>query len=164
MEHIRQCHNVQDDDESSENMDDEDDDASSEHQDDDCPPLSKRVRDESDDESDDDDIADNANECYFDCDDLDNGGDDAISNCSDFDNGECDVLLVDGQDVATPVYSFENKIHYGNSVSDAYFSQDYDMYHNNNELFGGFRGLCWRARHGLDLHGVDNVATSSDAK
>ena len=48
MEHIRQCHNVQDDDASSENMDDDD------------PLLSKRVRDDSDDESNNDEIADNA--------------------------------------------------------------------------------------------------------
>ena len=43
MEHINQCHNVQDEDPSFENMDD------------DCPQLSERDKYDSDDESDDDD-------------------------------------------------------------------------------------------------------------
>ena len=63
-----------------------------------------------------------------------------------------------------PEYSYNDNIHYGNVVSDVYFTQDYDMYHNNDELFGGFRGLCWRARHGQELYGLDNVATSNDEK
>ena len=34
---------------------------------------------------------------------------------------------------------------FGNDMSNTYFKQDYDMYHDHNELFGGIRGVCWRS-------------------
>ena len=38
------------------------------------------------------------------------------------------------------------------------------MFHNHDELFGGFRGLCWRARHGQQLYDTENIATINHAK
>ena len=108
-------------------MDDSDSDYDT---DDDCPQLSKRDEDDSDDESEtganDSNIHDVLEpENYYDCNDFD-------------DDNECGL----------PEYSFEDHIDFKNDVSNAFFRQDYDMYHTHDELFGGFRGLCWRARHG----------------
>ena len=41
---------------------------------------------------------------------------------------------------------------FGNETSNTYFKQEYHMYHEHNELFGGIRGVCWRSRYQLNLH------------
>ena len=133
-EHITKCHNAVDDSDSDYDTDD------------DCPQLSKRDEDDSDDESEtganDSDIHDVLEpENYYDCNDFD-------------DDNECGL----------PEYSFEDHIDFKNDVSNAFFRQDYDMYHTHEELFGGFRGLCWRARHGQQLYDRENIASINHAK
>ena len=133
-EHITKCHNAVDDSDSDYDTDD------------DCPQLSKRDEDDSDDESEtganDSNIHDVLEpENYYDCNDFD-------------DDNECGL----------PEYSFEDHIDFKNDVSNAFFRQDYDMYHTHEELFGGFRGLCWRARHGQQLYDIENIASTNHAK
>ena len=53
---------------------------------------------------------------------------------------------------------------FGNQTSDSYFEQDFKMYHDEDELFGGMRGICWRSRYKLDLHDVGSMASMDDAK
>ena len=133
-EHITKCHNAVDDSDSDYDTDD------------DCPQLSKRDEDDSDDESEtganDSNIHDVLEpENYYDCNDFD-------------DDNECGL----------PEYSFEDHIDFKNDVSNAFFRQDYDMYHTHEELFGGFRGLCWRARHCQQLYDRENIASINHAK
>jgi len=34
---------------------------------------------------------------------------------------------------------------FGNDISNTYFKQDFHMYHDHAELFGGIKGICWRS-------------------
>ena len=45
-----------------------------------------------------------------------------------------------------------------------YFEQDFQMYHEEGELHGGIRGICWRLRNQLDPHDIDHIANNDDTK
>ena len=57
-----------------------------------------------------------------------------------------------------------NYPNFGNDTSNTYFEQDFKMYHEEGQLFGGMRGVCWRSRYKLSLHDIESIANMDDAK
>ena len=53
---------------------------------------------------------------------------------------------------------------YGNVISNTYFQQEYEMLLNNDELFGGIRGICWRSRYRLHLSHTRDVISLGDTE
>ena len=66
--------------------------------------------------------------------------------------GEMDTLIGDESTASYKLLAGRNYPYFGTSSSDNWFRQDFEMYHDYNELFSGFRGRCWRARLCLDLY------------
>ena len=48
--------------------------------------------------------------------------------------------------------------------SQCYVQMEIDMYHQHNQLFGGFRSACWRSRYRKNLLCVENMVDVDDAK
>ena len=53
---------------------------------------------------------------------------------------------------------------FGNQISNTYYEQDYNLFHEEGESFGGMRGVCWRSCYKLKLYDVGRVAYMEDAK
>ena len=53
---------------------------------------------------------------------------------------------------------------YGNSISNTYFQQDYDLEQKNDELFGGIRGITWRSRHRVLCATSKDILSLSDTE
>ena len=53
---------------------------------------------------------------------------------------------------------------YGNTISNTYFQQDYDLELKNGELFGGIRGISWRSRYRLLCETTRDVLSLSDTE
>jgi hypothetical protein len=49
-------------------------------------------------------------------------------------------------------------------ATDQYVRMEIDMYHQHEELLGGFRSACWRSRYRNNLFGLDNIVDMNDAK
>ena len=56
------------------------------------------------------------------------------------------------------------RVDFSNDISNTYFDQEFRLYHEEGEMFGGIRGVCWRSRYRLDLDGVHNINTLADTK
>ena len=54
--------------------------------------------------------------------------------------------------------------HYGNSISNTYFQQDYDLGQKNDELFGGIRGIAWQSRHRVLCATSKDILSLSDTE
>ena len=53
---------------------------------------------------------------------------------------------------------------FGNLISNTYFEQDYRMYDEFDEEFGGIRGICWRSRYRLNLLERRNISNLEDTE
>ena len=121
-----------------------------------CPVLSPRGE-LSDDEDSDDNYADydHTNTVVDDC---------QSSHFLDLDFDDANAMLADSFSHSNLSLDGTNYPDFGNDTSNTYFKQEFDMFHHENELFGGIRGICWRSRYRVDLHDIDNIAGMDDTK
>ena len=49
-------------------------------------------------------------------------------------------------------------------TTDAYYRQDFKLFHESGIKFGGFRGICYRSRNENDLCHKDCISSVDDAK
>ena len=118
-----------------------------------CPWLNKK---DNYNNKDDDDDSDGEDET---CQDSSYDPPDDSSYILDIDYHESYEIL--GNSFSSKHLSLNNHVYpnFGNQTSDSYFEQDFKMHHDEDELFGGMRGICWRSRYKLDLHDVGSMAT-----
>ena len=108
----------------------------------------------------DDDSSDQQNQYY-------SGPSDGSSSCSEYmENTNFMVNEEDHYSFSSSTLNIEGLClpDYGNFISNTYFQQEYDMLLNNNELFGGIRGICWRSRYRLHLSHTRDVISLSDTE
>ena len=53
---------------------------------------------------------------------------------------------------------------YGNTISNTYFQQDYDVEKNYGELFGGIRGITWRSRQRVECFTCKDTVSLDDTE
>ena len=53
---------------------------------------------------------------------------------------------------------------FGVPTTDAYYRQDFQLFHDSGIEFGGFRGVCYRSRNENDLCHKDCISSVEDAK
>ena len=50
-----------------------------------------------------------------------------------------------------------------NEVTNNYFRQEFEMFHQHGIKFGGYRGACWRSRNRVDLYNDKCLSSEEDA-
>ena len=98
-----------------------------------------------------------------------NDPNDDVSTLLDLDYHEA-IDLIEGPNSSSNMNfedtSVEDPIYpaFGNDISNKYFEQEYKMFHNDGELFGGIRGVCWRSRNRLELYDVEHINGLDDTQ
>lgn len=112
---------------------------------------------------------------YHDCDDnIESYNDDHNDDISHESAQAAEVLIIDfdeSNQSHSETFSMSNLTirnvvypNFGNQISNTYFEQDYKMFHEWDEMFGGIRGVSWRSRNRLRLYDTDNLSGLDDTK
>ena len=91
----------------------------------------------------------------------------SVSSSLVYSDMDCDISNDEINHLSTTVNTLtvsSSALDFGNSVSNNYFRQEYQMYHDHREDFGGIRGLCWRSRNRLALYQHSCLATMDDTE
>ena len=91
----------------------------------------------------------------------------SVSSSLVYSDMDCDISNDEINHLSTTVNTLtvsSSALDFGNSVSNNYFGQEYQMYHDHREDFGGIRGLCWRSRNRLALYQHSCLATMDDTE
>jgi len=128
----------------------------------DVPELTARDNASNDDDSSDDEEEELEDDDDDDCQEQEDEHPNKIEQVFEVDSNIYQDQLEDSFDpIQLDLHGFDFQS-FGNAISNTYFKQDYHMYHDHIELFGGIRGVYWRSRYRLYLHDLTHTVDMDD--